>query len=99
MPPKKAKARQKTAPARARVTRVIMACGTCDADERTAEIVDGLCRECRVGLALETQDGTPVPVVPQTFLSGPAPDVVDVARWAAEVREAGGLRSKAGRRR
>ncbi|WP_232649315.1 hypothetical protein [Streptomyces guryensis] len=76
-----------------------MACGTCDADERTAEIVDGLCRECRVGLALETQDGTPVPVVPQTFLSGPAPDVVDVARWAAEVREAGGLRSKAGRRR
>ena len=36
MPPKKAKVRQKTAPARARVTRVIMACGTCDADERTA---------------------------------------------------------------
>jgi hypothetical protein len=98
MPPKKAKVRQKTAPARARVTRVIMACGTCDADERTAEIVDGLCRECRVELGLETLDGTPVPVVPQTFLSGPAPDVVDVAHWAAKVRAAGGLRSRAGRR-
>ena len=49
-------------------------------------------------LGLETLDGTSVPVVPQTFLSGPAPDVVDVARWAAEVRAAGGLRSKLGRR-
>ena len=98
MPPKKAKVRQKAAPARARVTRVLMACGTCDADERTAEIVDGLCRECLVELGLETLDGTRVPVVPETFLSGPVPDVVDVTRWAAEVRAAGGLRSKAGRR-
>ncbi|MFF4799790.1 hypothetical protein ACFY1U_15430 [Streptomyces sp. NPDC001351] len=98
MPPKKAKVRQKAAPARARVTRVIMACGLCDADERTAEIVDGLCRECRAEIELEIQGAAPMPVVPETFLSGPAPDVVDVTRWAAEVRAAGGLRSRAGRR-
>ncbi|WP_318722242.1 hypothetical protein [Streptomyces albicerus] len=34
-------------PLRARVTRVIMACATCDADERTAKIVRGVCEDCR----------------------------------------------------
>ncbi|MEV2197667.1 hypothetical protein AB0I02_42840 [Streptomyces phaeochromogenes] len=34
-------------PLRAKVTRVIMACATCDADERTAKIVRGVCEDCR----------------------------------------------------
>ncbi|MGW0826660.1 hypothetical protein [Streptomyces sp. NPDC002845] len=99
MPPKKVKVRQKASASRARVGRVIMACGTCDADERTVKIVNGLCRECRVELGLDGPDGKPAPAVPETFRPGPvsAADVVDVARWAAEVRAAGGLRSKAGR--
>ncbi|MDQ1028221.1 hypothetical protein QF035_005803 [Streptomyces umbrinus] len=33
-------------PLRAKVTRVIMACATCDADERTAKIVRGVCEDC-----------------------------------------------------
>ncbi|WP_328359928.1 hypothetical protein OG800_23640 [Streptomyces sp. NBC_00445] len=36
-----------TRPLRARVTRVIMACGTCDQDERTVKIVRGVCEDCR----------------------------------------------------
>lgn len=46
MPPKKNDAVQ-TRPLRARVTRVLMACATCDADERTAKIINGVCEECR----------------------------------------------------
>ncbi|MET7487589.1 hypothetical protein [Streptomyces sp. NPDC005538] len=68
MPPKKAKLRQKAARP-ARVTRVIMACGLCDADERTTEIVSGLCRECLAEIEAEG----PVVVrgaVPETFLPG-----------------------------
>ncbi|MEV2211052.1 hypothetical protein AB0H86_06065 [Streptomyces sp. NPDC050997] len=34
-------------PLRARVTRVIMACGTCDQDERTVKIDRGICEDCR----------------------------------------------------
>jgi hypothetical protein len=34
-------------PLRARVTRVIPACATCDADERTVKIVRGVCEDCR----------------------------------------------------
>ncbi|WP_323186643.1 hypothetical protein [Streptomyces sp. NBC_00878] len=33
-------------PLRAKVTRVIMACATCDADERTAKIIRGVCEDC-----------------------------------------------------
>lgn len=46
MPPKKDDAAG-TRPLRARVTRVLMACATCDADERTAKIINGVCEECR----------------------------------------------------
>ncbi|MFJ9250935.1 hypothetical protein [Streptomyces sp. NPDC101776] len=46
MPPKKNDAAE-TRPLRARVTRVLMACATCDADERTAKIINGICEECR----------------------------------------------------
>ncbi len=94
--PKKAKLRQKAA-RRARVTRVIMACGLCDADERTAEIVHGLCPEC---LAEIEADG-PMPVytpVPDTFLPAPragglpgADEVVDVTARVDELRRAGRL--------
>jgi hypothetical protein len=70
MPPKKAKIRQKAA-RRAHVTRVLMACGLCDADERTKKIVNGLCDDC---LAVIEADG-PVWVyqdpVPDTFLPAP----------------------------
>ncbi|WP_406475247.1 hypothetical protein [Streptomyces sp. NBC_01615] len=50
MPPTKDEtpmAPEPSRPLRGRVTRVIMACGTCDQDERTVEIVRGICVECR----------------------------------------------------
>ncbi|MFG2963104.1 hypothetical protein ACGFZS_07415 [Streptomyces sp. NPDC048288] len=99
MPPKKSKAkiRQKAA-RRARVTRVIMACGLCDADERTTEIVSGLCRECLecVDEGEYTDDG----YVPETFLPGPrgsgglpgADEVIDVTERVEALRRAAGLR-------
>ncbi|MFJ3667664.1 hypothetical protein ACIPSE_14555 [Streptomyces sp. NPDC090106] len=98
MPPKKAKIRQKPA-RRARVTRALMACGLCDADERTAEIVNGLCGEC---LALVEADG-PVYVhqnpVPRTFLPAQrdggalpgADEVIDVTDRVDALRRAAGL--------
>ncbi|WP_327748574.1 hypothetical protein [Streptomyces europaeiscabiei] len=96
MKPKKAKIRQK-AGLRARIDRVIMACGLCDADERTVEIVNGLCRECLAECEL---DG-PMPVyvpVPDTFLPAPragglpgADEVVDVTARVEELRRAAGL--------
>ncbi|MEV0219977.1 hypothetical protein [Streptomyces sp. NPDC050704] len=48
MPPKKNDTAETSSgrPLRARVTRVIMACATCDADERTAKIERGVCEEC-----------------------------------------------------
>ncbi|MGH1554744.1 hypothetical protein ACRAWF_30925 [Streptomyces sp. L7] len=52
MPPKKNDAAG-TRPLRARVTRVLMACATCDADERTAKIISGICEECRAEPDLE----------------------------------------------
>lgn len=43
---------QKTEP-RAKVTRVIMACATCDQDERHVKIDRGVCENCREELAEE----------------------------------------------
>ncbi|MER6071545.1 hypothetical protein ABT187_22380 [Streptomyces sp. NPDC001817] len=97
MPPKKAKVRQKKPRLRGRVDRVLLACITCEADERTTEIADGMCRECRVELELETPDGEPIPTVPETFLAGPLLSAEEVHRWAAQVRAAGGLRSPGGK--
>ncbi|MEV5430540.1 hypothetical protein [Streptomyces sp. NPDC052701] len=98
MPPKKAKIRQKAASRRARVDRVIECCITCDADERTTRITGGMCPECRAeweaDLAAEAAGEVPAGFVPETFLSRPDTGVVDVARRAAEVRAAGGLRSR-----
>ncbi|MDQ0992084.1 hypothetical protein [Streptomyces sp. V3I7] len=101
MPPTKAKIRQK-AGRRARVSRVIMACVTCDADERTAEIIEGICRECHAEIEAEEAEeacGPPPGYVPETFLRDPADDtgVVDVTHWAAEVRRVAGMRPRAGR--
>lgn len=98
MPPKKAKIRQK-ATRRARIDRVIMCCATCDADELTAKIVNGLCVECRAELEAEEAAGPLPGYVPDTFLTAPPQDtgVVDVTRWADEVRRAAGLRPKATR--
>ncbi|MFJ4975417.1 hypothetical protein ACIP6X_08770 [Streptomyces coeruleorubidus] len=103
MPPKKAKIRQKAAPRRARVDRVVMCCITCDADELTTKIEGGMCPDCRAeyeaDLAAEAAGELDAGYVPDTFLADPGPvyEVVDVARRAAEVRAAGGLRSKAER--
>ncbi|MFK4103789.1 hypothetical protein ACI2L1_27640 [Streptomyces sp. NPDC019531] len=97
MPPKKAKIRQKAA-RRARVSRVIMACGLCDADERTTEIVNGLCREC---IELIEAEGPVHGAVPDTFLPGPraggsglvgADEVIDVTDRVDALRRAAGLR-------
>ena len=98
MPPKKAKIRRKAA----RVTRVIMACGLCDADERTVEILNGLCGEC---LALCEQDGPVCEPVPETFLPGPrrgsslpgADEVIDVTDRVDALRRAAGCCERAGR--
>lgn len=98
MPPKKAKIRQKAA-RRAHVSRVIMACGLCDADERTTEIVSGLCRECLAEIEAEG----PVYVhgaVPETFLPSVrdggglpgADEVIDVTERVEALRRAAGLR-------
>ncbi|WP_051827637.1 hypothetical protein [Streptomyces bicolor] len=95
MPPKKAKIRQQAA-RRARVTRVLMACGLCDADERTTEIVSGLCREC---LAEIEAEGPVNGYVPATFLPGPrdgdglpgADEVIDVTERVDALRRAAGL--------
>ncbi|GAB2863542.1 hypothetical protein GCM10027074_33500 [Streptomyces deserti] len=95
MPPKKAKVRQKAA-RRAQVTRVVMACGLCDADERTAQIVGGLCREC---LAEIEAEGPVHAYVPETFLPGPrdggglpgADEVIDVTEKVNALRRAAGL--------
>ncbi|MET7474998.1 hypothetical protein ABZT17_11650 [Streptomyces sp. NPDC005648] len=96
MPPK-AKIRQKAA-RRGRVSRVIMACGLCDADERTTRIVSGLCEECLAEIEAEG----PVYVrgaVPETFLPGPrdsgglpgADEVIDVTERVDALRRAAGL--------
>ncbi|WP_037885626.1 hypothetical protein [Streptomyces sp. NRRL S-646] len=98
MPPKKAKIRQKAA-RRAHVSRVIMACGLCDADERTTKIVSGLCEECLAEIEAEG----PVHgygAVPETFLPGPrdgrgglpgADEVIDVTDRVDALRRAAGL--------
>ncbi|MCW8376924.1 hypothetical protein [Streptomyces justiciae] len=99
MPPKKAKIRQKAA-RRARVTRVLMACGLCDADERTTEIVDGLCGECLAEVEAEGQVYVYQDPVPDTFLPAPrnggglpgADEVIDVTERVDALRCAAGLR-------
>lgn len=56
MPPQKTDPRTDTTPARplrGRVTRVIMACATCDQDERTVKIDRGICEDCRREFAAE----------------------------------------------
>ncbi|WP_405818364.1 hypothetical protein OG241_25950 [Streptomyces sp. NBC_01390] len=95
MPPKKSTPGPQAA-RRARVTRVITACGLCDADERTAKIVSGLCPEC---LAMCEPDGPAYTPVPETFLPGPrvgglpgADEVVDVTDRVNALRRAAGLR-------
>ncbi|NUP21063.1 MAG: hypothetical protein HOZ81_34340 [Streptomyces sp.] len=93
--PKKAKVRQKAARG-ARVSRVIMACGLCDADERTTEIVSGLCREC---IELIEAEGPVYGHVPDTFLPGPrdggglpgVDEVIDVTERVDALRRAAGL--------
>ncbi|MFE5597828.1 hypothetical protein ACFQ8O_01300 [Streptomyces coelicoflavus] len=100
MPPKKAKIRQKAAPRRARVTRAVMACMDCDADERTTEIKGGMCPDCRAefeaAVAAEEAGLPAAGYVPDTFLADPDAHAVyewvDVPRRAAEVRAAAGLR-------
>jgi hypothetical protein len=95
MPPKKAKVRQKTA-RKARVSRVIMVCGLCDADERVTRIRGGLCEEC---IALIEAEGPAYGHVPDTFLPGPreggglpgADEVVDVTEKVNALRRAAGL--------
>jgi len=46
-PPKDETPAARTRPLRGRVTRVIMACATCDQDERTVKIDRGICEDCR----------------------------------------------------
>ncbi|MEV6946234.1 hypothetical protein AB0N07_30450 [Streptomyces sp. NPDC051172] len=56
MPPQKSDSSTDTTPARplrGRVTRVIMACATCDQDERTVKIDRGICVDCRKEFAAE----------------------------------------------
>ncbi|MEU9731183.1 hypothetical protein [Streptomyces sp. NPDC048002] len=96
MPPKKAKIRQKPA-RRGRVSRVLLYCPLCDRDERTTEIVNGLCRDC---LAEVEAEGGLRGYVPPTFLPAPrdgggppgADDAIDVTERVEALRRAAGLR-------
>ncbi|MEU3734044.1 hypothetical protein AB0E81_32320 [Streptomyces sp. NPDC033538] len=105
MPPKKAKIRQKAAPRRARVTRAVICCMSCDADELTTKIQGGMCPDCRAefeaAVAAEEAGQPDTGYVPDTFLADPDAHAVyewvDVPRRAAEVRAAGGLRPRAER--
>ena len=47
------------------VTRVIMICATCDQDETTVPLTDGLCPDCHALLADDPAD------IPATFLAQP----------------------------
>lgn len=47
------------------VTRVVMVCATCDQDETTVPLTDGLCPDCHALLADERAD------IPATFLAQP----------------------------
>ncbi|MFH9815471.1 hypothetical protein [Streptomyces sp. NPDC017230] len=102
MPPKKAKIRQKAAPRRARVTRAVICCMSCDADELTTKIQGGMCPDCRAefeaAVAAEEAGQPDTGYVPDTFLADPDAHAVyewvDVPRRAAEVRAAGGLRPR-----
>ncbi|MEW1722359.1 hypothetical protein [Streptomyces sp. NPDC093109] len=89
-----------------------MVCISCESDERTTEIIRGVCVECREDMeTYEASDDPPsssavgvVPgFIPDTFRAAPAAAPadalsagVDVAARAAEVRAAGGLRSRRG---
>ncbi|MGZ3116780.1 hypothetical protein [Streptomyces sp. H62] len=102
MPPKKLKIRQKAAPRRARVTRAVICCMSCDADELTTTIKGGMCPDCyaefEAAEAAEAAGAVEPGYVPDTFLAVPDADAVytwvDVPRRAAEVRAAGGLRPR-----
>ncbi|MGC9497586.1 hypothetical protein [Streptomyces sp. WG7] len=102
MPPKKAKIRQKAAPRRARVTRAVICCMSCDADELTTTIKGGMCPDCRAefeaAVAAEEAGQLDAGYVPDTFLAAPDAHAVyewvDVPRRAAEVRAAAGLRPR-----
>ncbi|MFG2680259.1 hypothetical protein [Streptomyces sp. NPDC048392] len=102
MPPKKARIRQKAAPRRARVTRAVICCMSCDADELTTTIRGGMCPDCRAEYEAAVAAGElDAGYVPDTFLADPDAHAVyewvDVPRRAAEVRAAAGLPSRAER--
>ncbi|MGW9343468.1 hypothetical protein ACWGR3_18065 [Streptomyces albidoflavus] len=60
---------EETAAQPGRVTRVIMLCATCDQDETTVPLTDGLCPDCH---ALLTEERADIPAgIPATFLAQP----------------------------
>ncbi|KLJ03182.1 hypothetical protein ABZ114_24415 [Streptomyces albidoflavus] len=60
---------EETAAQPGRVTRVIMLCTTCDQDETTVPLTDGLCPDCH---ALLTDERADIPAdIPATFLAQP----------------------------
>ncbi|MFF8566823.1 hypothetical protein ACF06N_17885 [Streptomyces albidoflavus] len=60
---------EETAAQPGQVTRVIMICTTCDQDETTVPLTDGLCPDCHALLADEPADDPAV--IPATFLAQP----------------------------
>ncbi|MCX4665519.1 hypothetical protein OG453_02330 [Streptomyces sp. NBC_01381] len=83
--------------ARVHVTRAVMVCGFCEEPETTAELVHGICADCRAECdafeAEEARLGIQIGYVPDTFLTRPrtAAPVMDVTERVAELRRAAGL--------
>ncbi|GAA4001882.1 hypothetical protein GCM10022384_55890 [Streptomyces marokkonensis] len=73
-PPKKVKIRRKAAPRRARVTRAVICCMSCDADALTTKIEGGMCPDCRAeyeaAVAAEEAGQLGPGYVPDTFRAG-----------------------------
>ncbi|WP_309239352.1 hypothetical protein [Streptomyces lunaelactis] len=83
-----------TGTVRARVNKIVMMCGGCEADETTTKLTNGLCAACREELDREPEsDDTwpPVGYIPDTFRADPVECVVNHHFRADEARIAAGL--------
>ncbi|WJV47251.1 hypothetical protein [Streptomyces flavofungini] len=89
MPPKPAKLPKGPGKTRlrARVTRAVIVCGLCEEPETSAELINGLCAECRAECGIDDEAGPPREFALEALLPGlcpvEPPVAVDEARRAA----------------
>lgn len=83
-----------------RISQAVIVCMGCDEPETVVRLIGGVCLECREKMVAydAEEEAKAKAAVPATFRSAPAqaaaPAQVDVARRAAEAREAGGLKPR-----